>query len=361
MRCATIANKHHYTDIILTHTDLLSFRGAALSSHNPQSLIMSKQNKDDEVAVPVPTSFEVNNDEQWAADHTELGQVMGTVDQFESPRSDFVSYATSDESDLELLNKDYPGFVAGETAVKAVADLPITTAEEFPANNINELVCSIEDDEEEMMFVVDEISDEIINVMAEETLERTVATAKSFSNKIGIMQNDATAFIFPHQETSVTNDEETPEKPSCESVAESTKSAGSEFSKKIFEKMIRKYNMNDDFVAYSGSGQEESRDPYDDDGVWSPILLACGGLRECFDTADERARDSVYPPEDDGYNATEKEQEAAANKAATMAMDDIFNETKSEKKKRFNLKFKSGKVKNLFRRRRNAQTCELLA
>ena len=70
---------------------------------------MSKQSTKGEEEVPIPTSFEVNGDEKWAANHTEF-------------KAGFVPYATSDESDGAMLNRMYqermfPGSISDEAGV----------------------------------------------------------------------------------------------------------------------------------------------------------------------------------------------------------------------------------------------------
>ena len=321
---------------------------------------MSKQNVEGEAVVPIPTSFEVNHDEQWAADHSELGD-----------RTKFVAHAISDDSEIGTLLKQYSHGNEEERAMKPPAtilpgvELPVE-AELIPFDT--SLVFSVEDDEDEMMTVVEDIGNEIINVMVEETfgvnmaaVGETIAAATSFTHRIEEMNDDATALIFPHQdirEEELCDKEETPPQPMDVSVSEG--SANSNFSKDVFKKMKSKYNMNDEV----NSSQEESRNPYDhldDDGVWSPFLLVCGGLRECFDNANEIVTESVFPHDSDDYSATSEEQEEAANQAARMAMNDILNEPKCQQKKKFKLKFKGGqKMKNLFRRKRNTNECEML-
>lgn len=207
---------------------------------------MSKQINEGEEAVPVPTSFEVNHDEQWAADHTEF-------------ESKFVSYvtSTSEESDGDILNNMYPDFESEETADDvdeqpvindglvlddysdsedaadeqpvAAADevvlsrhvnelgLPANVNEDLPGVNTDGLVLpevnsdgviSVPEDEEEMMSVVSDLGGELISEMAEKTVKRTGAalaiatmsiskTFEELNAKFDEVNDDATAILFP--------------------------------------------------------------------------------------------------------------------------------------------------------------------
>ena len=417
---------------------------------------MSKQNKDDEEAVPIPTSFEVDNDKQWAAEHTEF-------------EKGFVSLATSEESDGDILNTMYPNFVNDEAAgvdeqpvfndglvlddyadaegqpyavdeqPAAVTDddvvlpphvnelgLPHNVEEELPRVNSDGLVLpavnsdgviSVPEDEEEMMSVVGELGGEIISVMAEETLNKTgstIALAKmsisttfeELNGKFDELNDDATALIFPEPQdslpepnedriTSFVEDEPSTRRSSgasgdsvsaadsvsaTDSVSADSFSANSistyesTWSKKVMDKMMRRKYMQEESVM-SPITEPESREPEeslgtedereDDDGVWS-FMDVCGGLRQSIESTNDRVTDYVFP-----YNhvdlVAEMQQEEEARRAmraaaAARVANDVYYEKNYKEKKSFKDKIKSGKMKNLFRRRRSfKKQCELLA
>jgi len=393
---------------------------------------MSKQSTEDEAAVPIPTSFEVNNDEQWAADHTELGQALGAKDQF---RSDFVSYAASDESDVEMLSRMYPNFDSFNVDAQPVAvedlglppnveDQPVSddglvlpsygeeqpiaddelglppNVEEqpvavdglvLPAVTSDGVVSFPEEQEDEMMSVVQELGGEIINVLTEETFERTGATIMAASRSIATtfekmngtfedFNDDATALIFPdldsRQETSV-EDEPSTQLSSGYSVSDSIATNDTTWSKNVLSKMMMRKHMETERTMTPVTIPEESREPEenrdddDADGLWSMLLvcggLGCGNLRECVEDANDKVTNLVFPYDnnDDFSGLTEDNQEEAASRAATGAVNDVFQEKKYSEKKSFKKKFKGGKIKKMFSRRKSSraakQQCELLA
>ena len=386
--------------------------------------------------MPIPTSFEVNNDEQWAADHTELGQALGAKDQF---RSDFVSYAASDESDVEMLCRMYPNFESFNDDAQPVAvedlglppnveDQPVSDdglvlpsyGEEQPVAddelglppNVEEQPVAVDglvlpavtsdgvlsfpeeqEEEDEMMSVVQELGGEIINVLTEETFEKTGATIMAASRSIATtfekmngtfedFNDDATALIFPdldsRQEMSV-EDEPSTQLSSGYSVSDSFATNDTSWSKKVLSKMMSRKHMETERTMTPVTIPEESREPEenrdndDDDGLWSMLLvcggLGCGNLRECVEDANAKVTDLVFPYDnnDDFSGLTEDNQEATASRAATGAVNDVFQEKKYTEKKSSKKKFKGGKIKKMFSRRRSSratkqqQQCELLA
>mmetsp|Transcript_17797 Transcript_17797/g.35686 ORF Transcript_17797/g.35686 Transcript_17797/m.35686 type:complete len:416 (-) Transcript_17797:2088-3335(-) len=415
---------------------------------------MSKQSTEDEAAVPIPTSFEVNNDEQWAADHTELGQALGTKDQF---RSDFVSYAASDESDVEMLCRMYPNFESFNADAQPVAvedlglppnveDQPVSddglvlpsygeeqpvaddelglppnvedhadglglpsNVEEQPVAadglkmppNVEEQAVAVdglvlpavtsdgvlsfpEEEEDEMMSVVQELGGEIINVLTE---ERIMAASRSIATTFELMNgtfedfnDDATALIFPdldsRQETSV-EDEPSTQLSSGYSVSDSIATNDTSWSKKVLSKMMMRKHMETErtmtpvIIPEESREPEENRDNDDGDGLWSMLLvcggLGCGNLRECVEDANAKVTDLVFPYDnnDDFSGLTEDNQEETARRAATGAVNDVFQEKKYTEKKSSKKRFKGGKIKKMFSRRKSSraakQQCELLA
>ena len=272
--------------------------------------------------MPIPTSFEVNNDEQWAADHTELGQALGTKDQF---RSDFVSYAASDESDVEMLCRMYPNFDSFNVDAQPVAvedlglppnveDQPVSDdglvlpsyGEEQPVaddelglppnvedhadglglpSNVEEQAVAVdglvlpavtsdgvlsfpEEEEDEMMSVVQELGGEIINVLTEERImaaSRSIATTfEKMNGTFEDFNDDATALIFPdldsRQETSV-EDEPSTQLSLGYSVSDSIATNDTSWSKKVLSKMMMRKHMETERTMTPVIIPEESREP----------------------------------------------------------------------------------------------------
>lgn len=421
---------------------------------------MSKQSNKDEEVVPVPTSFEVNNDELWAAEHTEF-------------ESKFINYATStsDESDGDILNAMFPNFVSEEEGDNdddvdeqpvindglvldgyaeddvdeehVAADevvlpphinefgLPPNVDKELPSVNSDGLVLpevnsdgvmSVPEDEDEMMSVVSDLGGEIISVMAEETVNKTgsalaiakLSLAHTFEGincKFNDVNDDATALIFPEPPSfvedksstsrssrdlmyadsvtaadsttadsvtasdSVTADDSISATSFGEAISVGTSGTyGSTWAAMVMGKIMRRKYKQEESVMTPITDVQESREPEesletdderegDDDGVWS-FMNVCGGLKQSIGSTTDRFTDYIFPYNGQDLIAQMQAEEEAklAAAAASAAETDALSKSCKEKK-RFKNRIKSGKVKNLFRRRRSAkkESSELLA
>ena len=385
---------------------------------------MSKQGTKDEAEVPIPSSFEINNDEKWAANHTEF-------------RADFVSNTTSDGSDDEMLNIVYPSDDSDEDPVvddglvldrppladvdlglppnddqqpgaddeveqPAAVDeepvasdgpgLPPDVDEEVPAVNSDGVMLPApnsereEEEDDDMLSKVGELSSELVLGMAEKTLastgSRIIAATKTFSAKLEDVNNDATALIFPtpqddsktvEQNGSSTKHSSRANEPSTKhssgaSVCHSVETTDTNWSKRVMKKIKNRKKVKEEPLPVCMSETEDTREPEesrapeennDDDSLVWQIMNMCGGLKEYFDIDNgqirEQIRDSAF---DDCSELTDDMKREKYRKSKPVVPVEM---TLKEEKKSFKDKIKGGKMKLLLRRRRSSkQQSELL-
>lgn len=239
----------------------------------------------------------------------------------------------------------------------------------FPDEDMDKVFYPVADDEDEMMTVVDEISDEIINVMKEDTFLPVLTAVRSVAGKFEELNDGATSLIFPQTNEDIYVDmpvesfDASSQQSSVNSVVLPVLNAVRSFSCKFEE-------LNDDATAIifpdaeeisvevsyverpvkSESSRKEDYvvkprvEPQEqrDDDAWNPMryvnseVLFCGGLRKCLEGVNDGVTEYVFPIDttlDIDEESMTPEDRDIAEEAIISAAADFPKENKSIKEK----------------------------